>query len=85
MQSEDEAMANLQWTYTSDKEQWLMQMTSLASLHQQQHQNSPEEQHNSQESELHFCLTRLTAAEPDRELMYPGNHEGGKNDSHIQA
>lgn len=26
-----------------------------------------------------------TAAEPDRELMYPGNHEGGKNGSHIQA
>lgn len=62
-----------------------MQMTSPTPLHQQQHRNSPEEQHNSQESELHFCLTRLTAAEPDRELMYPGNHEGGKNDSHIQA
>ena len=62
-----------------------MQMTSPTPLHQQQHPNSPEEQHNSQESELHFCFTRLTAAEPDRELMYSGNHEGGKNDSHIQA
>lgn len=89
MESYDEAIANLQRAYSLAKEQRLNfgdDIPSALRIAKKKRWNSIEERRIHQESELHSYLTRLIAAERERELEEcQRNHEGDEDDGHIRA
>lgn len=89
MESYDEAIANLQRAYSLAKEQRLNfgdDIPSALRIAKKKRWNSIEERRIHQESELHSYLTRLIAAERERELEEcQRNHEGHEDDGHIRA
>jgi STIP1 family protein 1 len=89
MESYDEAIANLQRAYSLAKEQRLNfgdDIPSALRIAKKKRWNSIEERRIHQESELHSYLTRLIAAERERELEEcQRNHEGEEDDGHIRA
>ncbi|XP_023044824.1 E3 ubiquitin-protein ligase CHIP isoform X2 [Piliocolobus tephrosceles] len=89
MESYDEAIANLQRAYSLAKEQRLNfgdDIPSALRIAKKKRWNSIEERRIHQESELHSYLSRLIAAERERELEEcQRNHEGDEDDSHIRA
>ncbi|XP_039333865.2 E3 ubiquitin-protein ligase CHIP isoform X1 [Saimiri boliviensis] len=89
MESYDEAIANLQRAYSLAKEQRLNfgdDIPSALRIAKKKRWNSIEERRIHQESELHSYLSRLIAAERERELEEcQRNHEGDDDDSHVRA
>ncbi|XP_033092249.1 E3 ubiquitin-protein ligase CHIP isoform X2 [Trachypithecus francoisi] len=89
MESYDEAIANLQRAYSLAKEQRLNfgdDIPSALRIAKKKRWNSIEERRIHQESELHSYLSRLIAAERERELEEcQRNHEGDEDDSHVRA
>ncbi|XP_032125299.1 E3 ubiquitin-protein ligase CHIP isoform X1 [Sapajus apella] len=89
MENYDEAIANLQRAYSLAKEQRLNfgdDIPSALRIAKKKRWNSIEERRIHQESELHSYLSRLIAAERERELEeYQRNHEGDEDDSHVRA
>ncbi|XP_023369507.1 E3 ubiquitin-protein ligase CHIP isoform X1 [Otolemur garnettii] len=89
MESYDEAIANLQRAYSLAKEQRLNfgdDIPSALRIAKKKRWNSIEERRIHQESELHAYLTRLIAAERERELEEcQRNHEGDEDDGHVRA
>ncbi|XP_008854354.1 E3 ubiquitin-protein ligase CHIP isoform X3 [Nannospalax galili] len=89
MESYDEAIANLQRAYGLAKEQRLNfgdDIPSALRIAKKKRWNSIEERRIHQESELHSYLTRLIAAERERELEEcQRNHEGDEDDGHVRA
>nr|XP_012593297.1 E3 ubiquitin-protein ligase CHIP isoform X1 [Microcebus murinus] len=89
MESYDEAIANLQRAYSLAKEQRLNfgdDIPSALRIAKKKRWNSIEERRIHQESELHSYLTRLIAAERERELEEcQRNHEGAEDEGHVRA
>ncbi|XP_021563517.1 E3 ubiquitin-protein ligase CHIP isoform X2 [Carlito syrichta] len=89
MENYDEAIANLQRAYSLAKEQRLNfgdDIPSALRIAKKKRWNSIEERRIHQESELHSYLTRLIAAERERELEEcQRNHEGDEDDGHVRA
>ncbi|XP_025225394.1 E3 ubiquitin-protein ligase CHIP isoform X2 [Theropithecus gelada] len=89
MESYDEAIANLQRAYSLAKEQRLNfgdDIPSALRIAKKKRWNSIEERRIHQESELHSYLSKLIAAERERELEEcQRNHEGDEDDSHVRA